>query len=232
MYHILSCQHYDVMDDYENGCSVCVKCGLVIEEQLYQCYNKPSQTISSSEDLTYFPKTHFEGLMWEVYEKHNLPKTIYFEILHSFEETSNINTNVMQFACQTYNKLLLQNVPRTKNETCDIFNISLKDFNDTERILFQNTTNIDTLKPSALIPRLTSLKLSYANQVSLGEQADLLYKKVNASPNVVMAYILYTEGNNRNLFQHLPRKILSINYSSRLCKTSSTSIRRLIKKLK
>lgn len=231
MQYIRDCEHRNALDDYENGCTVCTDCGLVLHEQLFQCYNNINKSAITCEEREYFPKSQFQALMWEVFETHNLPITCFMHLITDFQETSSICDNVIAFACQTY-YYLVNDVPRSKKEICTMFKITIKDFNLYEKRLFKSKSNIDTLQPSALLPRLTCLKLSYANQKFLGQKADSLYKKATSSPNVVMAYVLYTIGNDNKLFTHMPRKILSINYVSDLCKTSATSVRRLINKLK
>lgn len=231
MHFINDCAHSNTLDDYANGCSVCTNCGLVIHDQLFQCYNTINNYVSNKEDYTYYSKSQFEQLMLEIYEKYSLPMCIYSNIMSTFKKQHNLANNILTFACQTY-KTLLNTVPRSKREICAMFKISLQDFNNMERDLFKHESNIDTLQPSAILPRLSILQLKFSDMVKLGVIADTLYKKVSTSPNVVMAYVLITEGNKLSYFKHLPRKMLSINYASALCQVSSTSIRRLIKKMK
>ena len=50
-----TCSHYNIVDDFSNGCEVCTDCGLVMHDRIYAPYDYRLESIKAekmSEDVT------------------------------------------------------------------------------------------------------------------------------------------------------------------------------------
>ena len=229
MNFIRDCAHVYILTDYQNGCDVCSECGLVINEQIFSYYNKPSYSSSNTINSINTSRTSFQHLMIDICSRHNLGKACAIELIDKYSLSK--DSSVATFAFRLYEYCQQHNISRSKHEICSMFHISMKIFNIEETKLCKLKHNIDTLLPSALLPRLWELHLTYRISTKLGYLANKLMKYACTTPGASLGYILYVYGNEFDLYTHLPCKKLTLSYAAQLCGVSTTSIRRVRSKL-
>ena len=232
MQYIRECFHVNSIDDYSNGCKVCLDCGLVLQEQLFT-HRNPNTCLSviKYNDDSMFSKNNIKYFLIECLERAHFQNVTYI-VDHLFTSICKLKhiDQVHAFAIKCYEYCKLNNIARTKNEICEIFQITPKQYNNAESRLYKKKSQIDVLKPSVLLPRISNLQLSHSDKLELGAIADNLSKRLNASPGSIMAYVLYTYSHTKT-FNWLHKKKLTLAACAVLCKVSPTSIRRLIKKM-
>lgn len=117
------------------------------------------------------------------------------------------------------------NADRTFFEICCMFQITPKMFNSNFAVKKLTSSIIDESLPSFSLERIMfHEKLLFKDKMEIGKRADKIFEKVNAGPNVVLAYVIY------EFFQEKPYlKKMSMQRASTLCNVSTTSLKRFRK---
>lgn len=231
--------------DFQNGTEVCTRCGKVTLSEIFSCYNNinggsyPSITNAFSNlKIEEEEKTQFSYNLMSASE-------LCKDVLNSFH----VSQDLIDLTCKKLHQLkdklkpgnidqisaicfenacIEQNVQRTKNEICQMFKISPKSLQTKKGKIDLNKNQIDTIKPSQIFPRLQfPFKVPYKIEMYIKNKADEIYGKVNATPNAVIGYVMYTYMLEKD--NELVKKKMSMNEVSKFCMISSTSIKRLCK---
>ena len=48
-----TCSHYNIVDDFSNGCEVCTDCGLVMHNRIYALYDNWLESIKAEKSSEY-----------------------------------------------------------------------------------------------------------------------------------------------------------------------------------
>ena len=73
-----TCSHYNIVDDFSNGCEVCTDCGLVMHDRIYAPYDYRLESIKAekmSEDVTCDKNNFTDETMQRVCYKCNIECT-------------------------------------------------------------------------------------------------------------------------------------------------------------
>lgn len=234
------CQHNYIITDYSGGCDVCENCGLVVNSQIFSSYNSTSynqqKNTDDTDDIFTFNNLLQEGLnmLEEVGQKYNISNSITQSskrILCDNEKWLKFSKLNELCAFSFFKSSQANKSIRTKQEICQMFNVSPKHLNDSFNKYETTTNQIDQTRPSDIFPRVEfPFKISYRHTVELTQSADLLFQKVNASPSAVLAFSIYQYCKDN--YKELGHKKLSMNVVAKMCNVSSTSIKRLCNKIK
>lgn len=81
MYHINSCNHYNVLEDLHEGTNVCTDCGFVVEDVIFGNPPPISAPTPLSTDTTYL---QVKNVIENIFETFNIPKKYLSEIINKY----------------------------------------------------------------------------------------------------------------------------------------------------
>ena len=231
-----SCSHQNYITDYSSGTEVCTDCGLVLKNEIYSWYNHPLSSSSFETKNKKNNKISFNlqaglDVLYDVCSTYNIPSQICKQACSIFQDKkdqlkpSNVHSTAA-FCLLEATKIF--EVPSTYYEICCMFKIPTKDLLKKDKTLnSKEKLQIDTLKPSDLMPRIEfPCKMLYSKHVQIGKKADKLFYKVNSCPKTCLAYVIYEEFSKKS-----NQLKLSMKKCAELCNVSTSSIKRLKKKI-
>lgn len=229
----------NVVIDQTSGTEVCTECGRVLKDQIFVSSNASQHNgLITSADRPHSKYNTYAyndllqqcvNLIDEVCEKYNISNqtmhTCKRMVADKAHTLTHLNVQKVSAFCFFKSTQDDNSSIRTKNEICQMFQITPKYLQDSTNKYDTSKNQIDVTKPSDILPRVTfSPSISFKDKQDIALAADSFYKKVNASPAAVLAYTIYTHCN-----VHLKTKV-SMSYVAKLCNVSTTSIKRLCKK--
>lgn len=234
-----NCDRSDMFyDDYENGCIVCTNCAFVYSDQIFSCYNKnscgfgfaQSSSSTSNEQIKFNPILHkCLDLLQEKCDAYNLPSQVYYtasRLIADNTEGLKPKTYNVFTAFWLYKSLQKHNVIRAKNEICHMFKCSPKEFTKIANEVDYDTIQIDTTKPSDILPRIQfDFHIPYKLKCYIGETADKLFETVNETQRAVLGYVIYKVVNEN--IDTLNVKKFPYTIPANMCGVSKASIKRL-----
>ena len=231
------CDHYNVITDFNNGAEVCTDCGLVIENQIFSCYNKkiPAFKQFSNEIEDEYWAGISNPLFIQATELINeqCHKYMISEGVCSYackllsKEHQLLKASNMKKMCATYfyESAQYYSLNRSFTDICRMFGVNAKTFmSDIGKRLTRNKCQIDETIPSHILPRVQLCQsITFKQKMEIGSIADKHFEMVNASANSVLAFTIYKYLQNNPNF-----KKMSMNKVAQLCSVSPTSIKRLL----
>lgn len=234
------CSHKNKVEDYGSGTEVCTDCGLVVQDQLFKCYNQNSLQLRSIKDCSrgeacYSNYSLQKGidLIYDVCSQFNITPQLCKTACALFVKSAKNNlkpSNINYIAAESFLKSSIRNqVPRTNDEICFMFKIDSKNFFKRSKKINQNVkVQIDGLKPSNIFPRLHfPFCVDFNLQSAICMKADDVFVKVNSCPKTVLAYVIYNTFSKSK--QKSSQMRLTMKQAATICNVSPTSIKRLKK---
>ncbi len=185
-----TCSHYNIVDDFSNGCEVCTDCGLVMHDRLYASYDYRLESIKTekmSEDVTCDKNNFTDETMQRVCYKCNIECADLKRVIAKKWDASGkrgkrgVCLESLAVMC-IYSALIESGVPRPMKDLCAITGVK-------QDKVWQYLKNDDSFYSPNLMCEyfLHSLNLSYKELKEIREKVKQHEKKFVFSPKTLIA---------------------------------------------
>ena len=228
-----TCSHYNIVDDFSNGCEVCTDCGLVMHDRIYAPYDNRLESIKAEESSEFVArgKDHFpDETMQRVCNKCNIECADLKRAIAKKWNASGkrgkrgVCLESLALMC-IYTALIESEVPRPMKDLCGITGIK-------QDKVWQYLKNDDSFYSPNLMCEyfLHSLNLSYKELKEIREKVKQVEKKFVFSPKTLIAacaYVFLREKRSR-VDQEKPK---SLSHLAGRLGVSPMALSRCVKKI-
>ena len=221
-----TCSHYNIVDDFSNGCEVCTDCGLVMHDRIYAPYDNRLESINVACDKNNFYDETMQRVCYKCnIECSDLKRSIFKKWNASGKKgKKGVCLESLALMC-IYTALIESEVPRPMKDLCLITGVK-------QDKVWQYLKNDDSFYSPNLMCEyfLHSLNLGYKEIKEIREKVKQHEKKFVFSPKTLIAacaYVFLREKRSRIDCE----KPKSLSHLARQLGVSPMALSRCVKKI-